>query len=61
MIISIINHSRTISDKAVQEVIRAIRWEQPVYGSDKAALERKKIKSQVTAGRIYRRLHLGQP
>jgi hypothetical protein len=36
-------------------------WEQPVYESDKAALLRKKIKSQVTAGRIYRRLHPDQP
>ena len=37
------------------------RWEQPVCDNDETALLRKKIKSQATAGRIYRRMHPDQP
>jgi hypothetical protein len=33
------------------------KWEQPNYGDDKVALLRKKLKSQVKAGRSYRRMH----
>ncbi|MEI6599373.1 MAG: hypothetical protein WCN21_02800 [Comamonadaceae bacterium] len=32
-------------------------WEQPVYGDDKEAQRRRKLKSQVKAGRGYRRSH----
>lgn len=39
---------------------RSGRWEQPVYEDDKLAARRKRIKSKVTAGRIYRRLHPDQ-
>jgi hypothetical protein len=33
------------------------KWEQPNYGDDKVAQMRKKLKSQVKAGRGYRRMH----
>jgi hypothetical protein len=36
---------------------KAGNWEQPVYGDDKEAQRRKKLKSQVKAGRGYRRSH----
>jgi hypothetical protein len=32
-------------------------WEQPVYEDDKEAQRRRKLKSQVKAGRGYRRSH----
>lgn len=40
---------------------RTGNWEQPVYGDDKEAQRRKKLKNQVKAGRGYRRSHPDTP
>lgn len=36
---------------------RTGQWEQPLYESDAAAVLRRKLKSQIKAGRVYRRTH----
>ena len=40
---------------------RTGEWEQPLYESDDAAALRRKLKSKIKAGRVYRRTHPDSP
>jgi hypothetical protein len=40
---------------------RTGEWEQPLYESDAAAALRRKLKSRIKAGRVYRRTHPDSP